>query len=362
MLRRRLRPISPIRFAILALVLGTGAGSPSGLHAQPGFPSIPVWAFAGAFQDSSLFAANRCVGAFRGYPADTLRETDRTITVRWKRDRLAEARVDFGGYRIYRVTNAPDTSQMVLIRRFSRQPGDERLWHFSAVDTVPTSPDYLQFKCRGAVVGDSIVTFVDPDSNGAFVKVCRRRDNIGRCLSVGDSIFVLMAPPGPHDGFRTWYTITYEAFNSADNNYEDLFVPDTLDNYARCDTIGKPNTCPNFNHKARNLIAAPIEPTAGPTTNLERVAVVPNPYRASESWERPGLSEVHFINLPPRARIKVFTIAGDLVAEIEHDDPLRDFHRWDLRNQNGRDISSGIYLYRVESESLSFQDRFVVIR
>lgn len=357
---RRFR--STFRIVFLALALAAGAGTPFTADAQPGFPGIPVWAFPGAFEDSSRFSPNRCIGSFRGYPADTIREQARTATVRWKRDRLAEARPDFGGYRIYRVTNTPDTSRMVLIRRFSRQPGDERLWHFSAVDTVPTSPDYLQFKCRGAVVGDSIVTFVEPDSNGAMVKVCRRRDNLGRCLSIGDSMFVLMAPPGPHDGFRTWYAITYEAFNMADNNYEDLFLPDTLDNYARCDTVGRPTTCPNLNHKGRNMISAPVEPTAGPEENLERVSVVPNPFRASEAWETTGQNEVHFINLPARASIKVYTISGDLVAEMEHNDPVRDFHRWDLKNQSGQDVASGIYMYRVESDNLSFQYRFVVIR
>ena len=42
----------------------------------------------------------------------------------------------------------------------------------------------------------------------------------------GDSIVILQAPPGPHDGFLTWYTVTYEERNRADNNFQDLFVPE----------------------------------------------------------------------------------------------------------------------------------------
>ena len=47
---------------------------------------------------------------------------------------------------------------------------------------------------------------------------------------------------------------------------------------------------------------------------------------------------------------------------LEHSDTVRDFERWDLKNQAGRDVSSGIYMYRVESQSFAFQDRFVIIR
>lgn len=351
----RLRP-GPF-LPILALALAASVGLSGPAHAQAGFPSIPVWAFPGAFIDSTAYSPYRCLGSFKGLPDDTLREQARTITVRFKRDRLAEARKDFGGYRIYRVTNYPDTSSMVLIRRYSRQTGDDNLWHFSVVDTST-----LQFMCDSAVAGDSVVTFVDPDSSGSFEKVCRRVDNVGRCLSVGDSVFKLIAPPGPHDGFKTWYSITYEARNTTDKDYLDLFVPDTSDNYARCDSVGKPGTCPNLNNKARNMIAVPVEPTPGPTSNLERVAVVPNPYRATEAWDTNGGHEIHFINLPAHSKISIYTVSGELVRRLQHDDTVRDFERWDLKNGRGQDVASGIYVYRVVSDQLSFQDRFVIIR
>ena len=41
---------------------------------------------------------------------------------------------------------------------------------------------------------------------------------------------------------------------------------------------------------------------------------------------------------------------------------MRDFERWNLKNASGHEISSGIYLYRVESDAFAFQGRFVVIR
>jgi hypothetical protein len=335
----RLRRSSFMLGFTLALALGAGAGP---CFAQSGFPHIPLWALPGAFQDSSAFNRFRCVGSFQPRP-DSVRQQPRTISVRFLRDRRAEARHDFGGYRIWRVVNAPDTSQMVLIRRFSLNPNADQTWQFSQVDTTT-----LNFVCNGQVVHDSVVTFVDPDSNGDYVKVCRRQDRFGRCLSVGDSIMVLMPPPGPHDGFRTWYAITYEALNLSDNVNLDLFVPG-------------PGGI-NLNNKLANMIAAPIEPTGGPTQNLLRVSVVPNPYRAREAWDQTDANEVHFINLPTKATIKIYTVAGDLVVKLEHDDPVRDFERWDLKNQTGQEVASGIYMYRVESTRFTFQNRFVVVR
>jgi hypothetical protein len=254
----------------------------------------------------------------------------------------------------------------VLVRRFSRNSGSDLTWNFSIMDTAAGSYLYrgLAASCRGQVLNDSIVTFVDSDSNGAFVTICRRPgDFSGRCFSPGDSVFKLQAPPGPHDGIQTWYSITIEKRNTTDPDYEDLFVPDTTGTvpYEKCGVPGQLNTCPNLNNKLRNL-AGPVEPTAGPTANLENVHVVPNPYRAGEVWDHPGQSEVHFINLPTNARIRIFTLAGDLVRVIEHSDNVRDFERWDLTSGAGHDVASGVYVYRIEAGQFNFQSRFVVIR
>ena len=294
------------------------------------YPDIALWAYPGGFRSG-------------GARADSIVSRPRTITLRWMRDPLMESRADFGGYRIYRVFYSPDTSRFELIRRFSVNASDSLfMWHFRSIDETTALPQ-------------RIATFVDPDSDGTFVKRCRR-DSLGKCYSPGDSIIVLLAPPGPHDGFRTWYAITYEARNVSSNDYIDMLLDDAI----ACPDSDRA-TCPNLNHKARNM-TGPIEPTIGPSTNLQKVAVVPNPFRASEVWDIAAAHEVHFINLPPQAKIRIYTIAGDLVAELEHKDNVRDFERWDLKNGRGRDVSSGIYIYRVEAANFFAQDRFVVIR
>jgi hypothetical protein len=343
------------------------------------FPKLRVWAFAGGFHDltSQYIGTTVCAGLIPPAP-DSLVRRGRALTLRFLRDRRVEARPDFGGYRIYRVIQSADTTKMELIRRYSRQRGDFLGWFMSVVDTTdPTLP----FKCGDAIAHDSICTFVDPDSNGHYEKFCPELLN-NRCVK--DSVFRLVAPPGPHDGIPTYYAVTIEAKNvGTAGTFEDLYVPgpdpDTRNNYELCLVPGDPSTCPrlNLNDKLSNLAPGTagvrLEPTGGPTPDLETILVVPNPYRASEVWDQPGVHEVHFINLPQKATIKIFTVAGDLVAELEHNDPVRDFEPWNLKNGKGNDVASGIYIYRIESPkcdtcvppvavAFHFQSRMIVIR
>ncbi|MGH2649748.1 MAG: hypothetical protein ACRDHK_00865 [Actinomycetota bacterium] len=346
---------------VLGLALGVAAGP---ALAQSDYPNIPAWSFAGAWRPDA--------------GGDTIEARPRTLTLRWLRDPDAEARPEFAGYRIYRATAFGDTNRMVLVRRFSKQTVSVGvsdsifLWRFPPID--PSTP-----------LDQRVATFIDPDSSGRFLRVCRLRspqdDPDGVCLSPRDSVMIQVPPHGPHDGFRTWYAITYEARNTTDNDYLDLFIADTLDSFARCGVTGTSrDSCPNLNHKATNVsndvwqpraasadpdsqfFAKAVEPTGGPRANLAQVGVVPNPYRAAEAWNSAGSHEVHFVNLPAQARIRIYTLAGDLVREIQRTDPIRDFERWDLKNEVGRDVAPGIYMYRVEALSFTFQSRFVVIR
>ncbi len=226
----------------------------------------------------------------------------------------------------------------------------------------------LDIRCGRAPGWDYTLTFVDPDSTGSYQKVCRNVDHLGRCLSIGDSVWKLVAPPGPQDGFRTWYAVTYEARNAVDNNYEDLYVADSSDT-ALCRRLG---ACPNLNSKAQNLVAIPVVPTAGAAANLEGVHVVPNPFRGGEAWDPQGGNMVQFTNLPGDAKIKIYTVSGEFVRELHHKgnapQPLlgggscANCESWDLKNGQGRDVASGIYIYRVEASNFSTQSRFVVIR
>lgn len=69
-----------------------------------------------------------------------------------------------------------------------------------------------------------------------------------------------------------------------------------------------------------------VTPAAAATERADQVHVVPNPYRAHAQWERPPVAgdtfgrHLDFVGLPrTRCTIKVWTVAGDLVARVDHD-------------------------------------------
>lgn len=136
------------------------------------------------------------------------------------------------------------------------------------------------------------------------------------------------------------------------------------------------------------------------------VWVVPNPYRGysdiarrSSSWDLtpnaadPTGTHIDFMGLPPGMwTIRIFTVSGDLVAELLSTDAVnesirspqtvsaaggstivpgynrqQDYSndgqaRWNLISRNGQDIVSGIYLFTVESAEGTQRGKFVVIR
>ncbi len=108
------------------------------------------------------------------------------------------------------------------------------------------------------------------------------------------------------------------------------------------------------------------------------VVVYPNPYRADahyedryEGWDTPNMPleynrAINFTNLPPKCTIRIFTIDGDLVRTIEHDEPPggpRAMHeKWDLISRNTMMAVSGIYYFSVESEFGNQIGKLVIIR
>ena len=124
-----------------------------------------------------------------------------------------------------------------------------------------------------------------------------------------------------------------------------------------------------FRNLLLNLMTTPVITTGPPATNLEQVYVVPNPYEGSSPWDPPGESYIEFRNLPQQAEIKIYTAAGDLVAIVQHDDPTSGSAPWNLKNDNGQDVVSGIYMYKITAPAtpanpngFQFAYHFVVVR
>lgn len=112
-----------------------------------------------------------------------------------------------------------------------------------------------------------------------------------------------------------------------------------------------------------------IAPGSPPRSNLEEVAVVPNPYRVRAEWEPgDGSRLLKFIRVPDRATVRIFTSSGELIRTLKADASqspggLTGDVSWDLRNEQHRGVVSGIYLYQVETaDGRTRKGHFVIIK
>ncbi|MAY85026.1 MAG: hypothetical protein CMP59_12930 [Flavobacteriales bacterium] len=81
---------------------------------------------------------------------------------------------------------------------------------------------------------------------------------------------------------------------------------------------------------------------------LVDINVVPNPYYAISEYEGSALDNVVKItNLPQTCTIRIYNMSGTLIRSYNKADP-QNFLDWDLNNQAGIPISSGVYLIHVE--------------
>lgn len=126
-----------------------------------------------------------------------------------------------------------------------------------------------------------------------------------------------------------------------------------------------------------NFIFVSPGTTAQPSHSYEtdEVFVVPNPATTESmaAWslepnnDDPTGIKVEFRNLPAdQGMIRIYTVAGDLVQELPFDGASGvGTVKWDLVSRNLQDVTSGVYLYSVETETNQFKrkiGKFVVIR
>ena len=116
----------------------------------------------------------------------------------------------------------------------------------------------------------------------------------------------------------------------------------------------------NYDCREDNLTEI-VYPRVGTSGNLLSVRVIPNPYRAAADWEHGGQRRVVFIGLPEKAKIRIYTVAADLVRTLIHEDDESDIEPWDLKNDAGEEVAPGVYIFQVESEGLGSKDGKVMI-
>jgi hypothetical protein len=73
-----------------------------------------------------------------------------------------------------------------------------------------------------------------------------------------------------------------------------------------------------------------------------------------------GHTVITFKNLDVGSTIKVFTIMGEKVVELKSSGVSST--QWDLRNQDGDQVASGVYVYQIKSGDSENRGKLMVIR
>jgi hypothetical protein len=116
------------------------------------------------------------------------------------------------------------------------------------------------------------------------------------------------------------------------------------------------------------------------TTQMKlNVKVAPNPYIVENEWQMHPtlLRRLKFINLPAECTIRIFNLNGELVktlvhhatADFEEDLGLQNVPNnaggdewWDLLSEHRQLVSSGVYIFHIQSDIGEQVGKFVVIR
>jgi len=317
----------------------------------------------GYMRENELLDAGDGVPDFQGPPPPptpvlTYRLTETEVILEWSKNPAQDAeyqdpfsrRQDFEGYRVY-TSNSGLDGTFSLLGEFDLVD----FAYYSATDSMATYPD-----TRTDAPADTVIENI----------YCLRKAvglNSGMLeIAVSDSSYRFVME-NAHSLFPRWYSVTAYDYGDPQTGTEPL------------------ETAPSAN-------AVFTAPSGNPDN---KVIVVPNPYRAYEdyttvyssglSWENQddGSPEffpssdrrLDFINLPQQCLIRIFTLAGDVVAVIPHniEGDLNvgwesDYSEsWDLNSRNMQQVVSGIYFFSVENRTAGNRGKmdtgkFVIIR
>lgn len=86
---------------------------------------------------------------------------------------------------------------------------------------------------------------------------------------------------------------------------------------------------------------------------LDRIKAVPNPFYNNSGFDV-GQNDhrIRIQNLPDTCTIRIFNLAGELVATVEKATAARSYAEWDLLTMDHLPVSSGIYFYQVDAPGI----------
>ncbi len=199
--------------------------------------------------------------------------------------------------------------------------------HISTITGKPDFQGYRIYRYQGSTITEdpynlaTLVAQYDLVDGIGFDTGLPSLDGQGRRVFTDDYLL---------DGFPYWYSVV------------SFSAPDLEE--------GLPEFQSGFNENAMLLYPGPAP--ASPT-NARGVGVYPNPYRVGSYFDSPRGDvelgrKIWFTGLPAHCRIQVFTLNGEVVKTLSHNDETSGQEPWDLLSEPVRAIATGLYIYVVE--------------
>jgi hypothetical protein len=261
---------------------------------------------------------------------------------------------DFEGYHVWRGIE-PDGSDLEIIGEISKE---EAYWCirnecYNRPQTHPSLLDaFYIFEFLPALRSPEHV-YNSPFALSFFGFPC-----LGTTVRADvDSTEAIWYDCNAFNGFTYYYLVT-----SFDRGYSVLSGRQGLYKFDRCQPFGDP-----LSEECRSeLVSMQIQ--VEPQSNLSEIYAVPNPFRTGGSrlttsnYHNFPDDKIRFVNVPTQCKIKIFTVAGDLVWEYDHNDSGGNIE-WDAKNRGNEDVASGVYVYRVEGPNGGqMYGRLIIIR
>jgi len=226
----------------------------------------------------------------------------------------------------------------------------------SAIDPILNKKDFEGYRIFGTKAGYDFGLVSGADPYILLADFDRADDSIG--YNTG---FTLLRCDTTFPDDPVHYTYRYEIPNLL-NGWQYSFGIEAYDQ-------GDPAN--NLPSQPSIRVIQKVIPGTPATSNPEKeVGVYPNPYYVHALWDgtRERERKLYFYNLPANCEVRIYTLAGDLIASFEHHadsyngtgiqwfskfaDGTQKMsggeHAWDLITKGGQAVATGLYLFTVK--------------
>jgi len=233
-----------------------------------------------------------------------------------------------------------------------------------SVDPISGKKDFEGYRVYRTNAGFELGT--TQDILGSLV-LAAQFDSLGNDVGFNTGYkYVEMQNPVTFAGDTTKYYYKFEV-NNLLNGWQYVFSVTSFDKGDAASNLESLESSSLANYQK-------IIPGTLPTSNEDaKIGVYPNPYYANAYWDGSSerLRKIYFFNLPAVCDLTIYTLSGDIVKKIHHDQQsngsdLRWFqnyssdgkqtmsggeHAWDLITDNDQAIATGLYLFAVKDLS-----------